>query len=544
MLLASPAVADPAPRPVVEQPQRDRSPLKLIPEAQSGQARAAGATAAVPARFDVDGDGRSDMLNREWDGQLYTVLTTDPSPEGAWTGMGGSTVLKNDIVPIGDQDGDGAPEVLTVSKYGQLELFYGANSTYAYHAWTGGSWTVYNKVFSPGDVNGDGRADLMGRQHNGDLYLYLATGRLASPFGPRTRVGTNWGVYDQIVGLGDNDGDGKGDVIARNPAGKLFFYGSTGKPAAPFKPAKQVGTGWDVYNQLFPMDDQNGDGRADLYARDQKGALWSYHGLGDGRLATRVQVGYDRGGRSVDQFSGSGAVASSGKNAFMARDNKGTVYWYGGLNDGRLTARDPLEGDATGADLLYAADLDGDTYGDLLQVYRGTLYHGETVLGSSWHVYNTIVGPGDLNGDGRGDLLARDGSGTLYLHRGNGEGTGFSSRIRIGTGWNAYNRILGAGDYSGDGRVDLLARDKAGDLYLYRGTGSATNPFAGRVRIGTSWNAYGKIVAPGDLNGDNKADLLGVAANGDLYRYLGTGTGAFGPRARIGTGYQVYNTLY
>lgn len=546
MLLASPAVAEPAPRPAVELPQRDRTALKLDWSALSGTAEAgtAQADAVLPPRFDVDGDGRTDLLNREWNGSLYAVPSTAVSPTEAWIGYGGSTVLKNDIVPIGDLNGNGAPEVLTVSKYGQLELFSDATATSGTRQWVGNGWTIYNKVFSPGDVNGDGKADLIGRKHNGDLYLYLATGSLTAPFGPAAKVGNGWNLYDQVVGLGDNDGDGRGDVLARTLGGQLFFYGSTGDKAAPFKPRRAVGTGWGTYNQVVPVDDQNGDGRADLIARDQEGTLWRYLGLGDGRLGPRAQVSYDRAARPVDQFSGSGSIASSGKNAVLARDKSGQVFVYYSDNNGRLSKR--YEGGTgwNGYSLTWASSLGQDNEADFLPVVQGYLYgEGDTILGSGWHVYNKIAGIGDLNGDGRGDLLSRDAAGNLYLYRGNGEGTALHARIKVGTGWAGYNAIIGAGDYSGDGRPDVIARDGDGRLFLYRGTGVANTPFAARQQIGSGWT-YARITAPGDLNSDGKADLLAVNGAGELWRYLGVGDGTFKPRYRIGTGFQTYNAMY
>ncbi|MFJ9431884.1 FG-GAP repeat domain-containing protein [Streptomyces sp. NPDC101490] len=552
MLFSTPAVADSAPRPVPKAPTQDRttpSRLDLSPLAgPSDRARTAQASAAVKPRFDVDGDGKSDLINREWDGAVYTVLTSGTG--GAWKGVGGSTVLTHDIVPIGDQDGSGGPEVLTLTKYGRLELFSNASATSGTFRWGGSGWNIYNKVFSPGDVNGDGRADLMARRHNGDLYLYLATGSATAPFGAPTKIGYSWGLYDQIVGVGDNDGDGKGDVVARDTNGGLFFYGSTGNTAEPLKARKSIGTGWNVYNQIVAADDANGDGRADLMARDRKGALWGYKGLGDGRLSTRQLIAENGKFLSVDQFGTGGGVPSSGKTAFLARNARGTLFWYGGENNGLLT---PVEqwnevGDWNGANISFVSSLDSNTYGDLLETYRGRLYRGDIDLGGGWQIYNLLIGPGDLSGDGKGDLLARDGSGVLWLYRGNGEGTSFAGRVRVGAGWGGFNRIVGAGDYSGDGRTDLVARDGAGVLWLYKGTGSATTPFGARLKIGAGWGAYKQLVAPGDIDGDSKGDLLGVASNGELFRYVSTGkdngTHTFSPRVRIGTGYQIYPNLY
>ncbi|MFF0476854.1 FG-GAP repeat domain-containing protein [Streptomyces sp. NPDC004284] len=555
MLLASPAVAEPAPRPprpVVEQPLiADTTTPKLDmsqPAVETGAVRAAEASAVVPARFDVDGDGRTDLIHRKQDGRTY-VARTATADAVKFTADDSLLTHNLDLVPLGDQDGTGKPEVLSVSRNGVLRLYAEATSTSGTLTWSGTGWTIYNKLFSPGDVDGDGRADLLARQYDGELYFYRATGVPTAPFAGRVKVGSGWGVYDQLVGIGDNSGDGLGDVVARTTDGRLYFYGSTGDPAAPFKTRQVIGTGWSTYNQIVAPDDRNGDGKADLLARDQSGALWGYSGLGNGAYSARVKL--SGSWLSVDQFGGAGNIPTASRSGFLGRDKAGTLFWYGDQNNGTLTARAQWgpAGAWAGAHLSYVSALDEGAFADLLEVYQGHLYNTsiEYDFGGGWQIYNLLVGPGDLSGDGTSDLLARDASGVLWLYKGNGAGTGLASRIKVGSGWGAYNRILGAGDFSGDGRTDLLARDGSGNLYLYKGTGSATAPFTGRVRIGTGWGTYTMLAAPGDLNGDGKADLLGVTSAGDLYRYLGTGTGtsaALSSRVWTGRGFQTYTNLY
>ncbi len=64
------------------------------------------------------------------------------------------------------------------------------------------------------------------------------------------------------------------------------------------------------------------------------------------------------------------------------------------------------------------------------------------------------------------------------------------------------------------------------------------------MKIGPGWQTYGKLVAPGDLNADGKADLIGVAHNGDLYTYLNTAPGKFSGRVKFGPGFQIYNKVF
>ncbi|WP_329623012.1 VCBS repeat-containing protein [Streptomyces sp. NBC_01255] len=547
MLLASPAVAESGPRPVVEEPQRgDTTTPKLDmsqPAVETGTARIAGATAVVPPRFDVNGDGKTDLIHRKWNGWTY-VAPSSTADATVFETAGSPVDL--DLVPLGDQNGTGKPELLSLTEDGALRLYKEATPTSGSLAWTGKGWNIYNKVFSPGDISGDGKADLLARRYNGDLYYYRATGVMTAPFAGPAKVGPGWDAYDQLVGIGDNSGDGRGDVVARATDGRLYFYGSTGDPRSPFKPRRELGQGWNTYNQIVAPDDRNGDGKADLLARDQAGVLWAYSGLGNGSYATRVKLSGTW--NNVDQFAGAGNIPTAGKSSFLARDKAGTLFWYGGLNNGTFTAREQFgsTGGWAGSNISYVSALDTGPVADLLEVYEGHLYNnGKADLGGGWQIYDTLVGPGDLSGDGKADLLARDRSGVLYLYKGNGNGTALASRIRVGDGWSAYDRILGAGDFSGDGRTDLLARDRAGNLWLYRGTGSETTPFAGRKNLGGGWGTYNKLAAPGDLNGDGRADLVAVNAAGALFRYLGTGTSAtLTRRAEIGHGFQTYGNLY
>jgi len=82
-------------------------------------------------------------------------------------------------------------------------------------------------------------------------------------------------------------------------------------------------------------------------------------------------------------------------------------------------------------------------------------------------------------------------------------------------------------------------------LWLYKGTGVSTRPFATRVKVGGGWGAYRQIAAPGDVDGDGRADLLATTSGGTLYRYHSTATsGVFAPRVKVGDGWQVYPDLY
>ncbi|MET9593218.1 FG-GAP-like repeat-containing protein [Streptomyces sp. NPDC006516] len=161
-------------------------------------------------------------------------------------------------------------------------------------------------------------------------------------------------------------------------------------------------------------------------------------------------------------------------------------------------------------------------------------------IGTGWKAYDMFA-PGDINGDGVPDLLARQQStGYLFLYPGDGKGR-LKARTQIGTGWKGLT-VVGAGDLTGDGAGDLLVRDGAGVLWRYAGTGKGR--LAAKVRIGTGWQQYNALAAVGDITGDGKNDLLARDKAGVLWRYNGTGTGTFAARSKMGPGWQKYPALF
>ncbi|MFQ6148325.1 FG-GAP repeat domain-containing protein [Streptomyces seoulensis] len=549
MFLSTPALAADRPSGNVSVPTPKATAVPKLdrpaPQQKALRARPAIKAPGSGPQFDVDGDGIDETLVRLMDGTTHVWLSGDPDHTfSAYTiGSADSSVRQKDILTPGNLDGTGGPEVLTLSTTGTLSLYHseGAGGT-GYAVWNGSGWQIYNKVFAPGDVTGDGKPDLLARTYAGDLYLYQGTGSDSSPFRSRVKVGGGWGIYDQLVGVGDMNKDGIGDIVARRTDGQLFYYAGKGSTTAPLAAAVNIGGGWNAYNQIAAAYDWDGDGLDDIVARTPSGDLYFYLADGTGKFQPRQKVG--PGFNGVDLLVGSGANPRFGKTSLIGMDTKGTLFWYGALNNGAFSPREQVSntGGWLGTKIAYASSLDPDGYADLLELYDGVLYNNNSIA-SGWGKVNLFIGPGDLNDDGKGDLLARDSSGVLYLERGNGSGTGLSA-VKIGSGWNAYDKIVGGGDFTGDGRADIVARTPSGTLYLYRGTGSATAPFASRVTIGNGWQTYNKLASPGDLDGDNRADLVAVNSKGEAFRYSSGGTGQFKPPVKLGSGWNTYRDLY
>jgi FG-GAP-like repeat len=515
----------------------------------TGKALAAN-TAAHPADF--DGDGTDDLVFRLNDGEVRLDLGGGTF----YTVISGETSQVKDVLLPGDLTGDGKPDLLTLTSTGSLRVHDGADALMdgGLESFTTVStgWQAYNKVITPGDLNGDGKPDLLARSTSG-LFFFAGTGNPSAPFGAKQQVGgAGWSQFSQLLGAGDLNGDGIGDVIARNATG-LWVYLGSGNAASPFTPQTQIGgAGWSQYNQIIGAGDYTDDGSPDLLARSYDGTLYFYQGNGDGTFNPNRSVD-STGWGEVTQFAGAGDNPSFGKNGVYANTPDGHLYYYDASGTGNLLAKyDVGEGfDRTIARLYHVSSLRADGISDLIGkgLYDGHLYNfanyaaDDDMLAGGSTSYNLVVGPGDLNGDGKGDLIART-STALYFYAGNGNGTSMQGRVQIGgSGWNQFNQIVGAGDLTGDGKADIVTRSSAG-LFLYPGTGKAATPFGAKKQIGGSgWSQYNKLVAPGDLNGDGVADLLARSSKG-LFFYAGNGAGNFKARVQIGgAGWSQYADL-
>ncbi|MEU5438440.1 FG-GAP-like repeat-containing protein [Streptomyces sp. NPDC020719] len=156
-------------------------------------------------------------------------------------------------------------------------------------------------------------------------------------------------------------------------------------------------------------------------------------------------------------------------------------------------------------------DIDAPGHGD------GT-FGSRRLLTDGWNFTETTVG--DFNGDGKPDLIAKDSHGNLFLWAGRGNGT-FAAPRKLTDGWNFTQTT--AGDFTGDGKADLIAKDSHGNLFLWAGRGNGT--FAAPRKLTDGWN-FTQTTA-GDFTGDGKTDLIAKDSAGNLYLWKGNGNGTF-----------------
>ena len=235
----------------------------------------------------------------------------------------------------------------------------------------------------------------------------------------------------------DWNGDGPGDVLAVPPDGRLLLYTRGGEGRAA-RGRQAIGSGWAAFTALLAPGDFSGDGHPDLLVRAAAGRLQMYrgNGTGGGRRPSQRQVG-----TSWEDFT---ALLS------------------------------PATSPATAAPTCSRASADGAARCTAATATAaGSPATGE-IIGSGWPRSRRCFAAGDFSGDGKPRRLRpprrrRTAHVPRQRRRRLGDGPRRTGRQRLGA---ASPRWPSGGDFSGDGKPDILARTREGALLLYRGNGA------------------------------------------------------------------------
>ncbi|MFJ3492992.1 FG-GAP repeat domain-containing protein [Streptomyces sp. NPDC086091] len=275
--------------------------------------------------------------------------------------------------------------------------------------------------------------------------------------------------------------------------------------------------------------DVNGDGAPDLFAIDGTDNLRLYGGTGAGQVAAMVPLSTG-GGWGGSLLTHRGDWTGDFYEDLVAR-RAGKLWLYPNDGQGEFT-------EATKQEVYVFPDPDTEVALDPSTIKQ-------------------IVSVGDITPDSESanpDFVAVVGD-QLWFLPGYAYGTVESGYLIGSSGWGKM-QLASPGDVDGDGFTDLVARDTvAGGLWLYHGSSpgdadgdgvsdGGTDPASlghgpGRTAYGTGWTTAARplFTAPGDTDGDGVADFWTTTANTTAgLEFLRGGRTAVGTPTVVGTG--------
>jgi hypothetical protein len=491
---------------------------------------------AAPIARDLDGDGTPDVLSRV--AGRVSLSARVPAPVQPATTIGARWSAVDQLVGSTDLTGDGRPDLLARNGVtGQLAVYAGnGRGGFSGVLPLGRGWGRVRHIVAPGDVTGDRLGDVLAVASDGGLWLYpgLSGGRLDAG----RAVGRGWGSMTSITAGRDLTGDGRNDLLAVDRTGALLVYPGNGKGGSTLPVVLDAAWGGVP---VLGVGDWDRDGRADVMGVGEDGRITTRFGAVSGTGPVLDQaLRWGNGWDGVRALAAPGDWDGDGRADLVAisrADSSLVLYRGTGARD-FASPRTLAIPSATPADtVLVVGDLDGDrrpelvtrtTGGDLLLTRgaAGGAVGATRQIGARWGAMDLLAAAGDVSGDGVPDLLARNRAvGKLYLFRLSKAGDVVET-IELGAGWNGMDLLVGTGPWDDDPWTDVLVR-RASDNALLLYSGTSTGRLAGPRQVGTRWGALTAVVGIGDHDGDGAADLLVRGPGGDQV-FLGDGTGGFG----------------
>jgi hypothetical protein len=498
-------------------------------------------------------DARPDALLLDGAGALSTARGTGAPGFGprtvAATGFRGHDL----VFAVQDVTGDGRFDLMArVADSGVTSVHPGvAGGTFGAAVKPTSRWAGADAMVGVGDLNGDGRSDVVARDA-GTRALLFYPGRGDGTFG-RARTAIDWfGGATAVAAGGDMDRDGRRDLLAVDGKGRLVLRPGDGTGA--FGDPVVLVRRWSANDLLAGGSDASGDGLPDVIARNgTTRVIRIFVNLGGTRLSPPV------GGLSpaLRTMSMSRDVTGDRKADLVGVNSRGKVVVLAGRRQNWLAPRQNAHLSWPGMNMpLVVGDWNRDGFVDAMARSSRTgamwLFHGNSRGGFSgpvggwgdWSKRSMITAVGDFDGDGWPDLMSRAPNGSIKWHPGRGDAGFAKGRVARASGFPTGATVVAVGRWDGDGAPDVVVRSTDGEMWLYRGNGPGG--LESPVRVGSGFDRYNRIAGVGDLTGDGQADLLGRAGNGDVWLIPGLvatskrPVGAFAPRQFVASGWSAY----
>ena len=528
---------------------------------------------------DFNGDGRLDLA-------VLGIYSPGPNSEvniflgngngtfthgGTYTAPNSSdgTIGSNSLY-VADFNGDGKLDLAALVPYNNLNI----STVYIYLGKGDGTFQTavgYSTIdpshpnnvnaygMAVGDLSGDGKPDIAVTQSNGMVVL-LNKGD--GTFGTATYHDNGLSHQSEIgIAIGDVNGDKKNDIVTSTYLGDVVLFLNQGSGAFALKGSIGKAGGGGQGSWLVAMADINGDKKLDLVVSDWYGEIWTLYGNGNGAFTAGPVYPAQYWEQPPDNmiladFNGDGAL-----DIFKPLEGE---TWDGqvilGRSDGTFQTNAAYGWNDNGYGYnLVTADFNGDGFPDV--AYSGARSSNltqpgfEVMLGSSHGVlgaptfvsvapvgcyeWTEWIAAGDLNGDGRADIVAtvvnNSSSGCpnnqVAVLTGKGNGT-FNTPVYYSTGSTAQSNDVFLKDVNGDGKLDIIVSNQDGTISALLNKGNGAFGAAKLITSVASLSPHLLALTFGDFNGDGKLDIAAASYypgnySGNVYVLLGKGDGTF-----------------
>ncbi len=391
------------------------------------------------------------------------------------------------ITPVGRFDAGPTNDLVARKRStGALVLFKGNGAGSFTATKLASGFKSATAIVGPGDITGDGLADLLVRKGKNQMVRYNGNGR--GKTGAGTTLAGSWN-YPVMTGQGDLTGDGLNDLLVRGNDGRTYVGQGTGAgtfekyiPAdgslaglssvavAPVLGTPEpdavgfsgdnlvvvphsgrvnvaapvdAGVSFRDANLVLNVGDWDSDGLADAITRTGSGSLVLFRGTGNGRLAPGATIDTRNFNAGVSLLTAAGDITGDGKPDLTALKN-GQLVVYPGNGRAALGQAEVLAPGVKAGSLLDLGRWDGDSTVDTALLNGAALSWlpsssgGAQALAADVNGLTGVLSAADVTGDGRRDLIGREG-GRLWLLA--GTTGGFAPRRYLGTGFGGYDLL-------------------------------------------------------------------------------------------------------
>jgi len=490
-------------------------------------------TFGAPARYPVaqgPADYCEDLAIADFDGDGHPDLATANSVSDSISvarGHGDGTLGQPTFTSVGDKpvslctgdfNEDGAPDLATANAVSDdLSILINTGTGAFADPVTTGTWFSETVAVATGDLDGDGHLDLAALTKD-QVETLLGAGDGSFSLGPEREVDIRYASSHYLgrpdLLLDDFNRDGETDLVVAHVG--LQFCSSAGEGT--FDDPVRFCTA-DMHRAVAA--DLNGDGSPDLAARIRAARdvciLLSQPGLG--LLAAGTGPGPNnpplvrlfhptQASPLVSQWLPYGSSGFGVNVAFGDLDGSGTATLVTGPGPG------PILGPH-----VRAFRTDGTPISQVSFLAYGTLRYGVN------------VSCGDIDGDGRDEIVTGAGPGAVFGPHVRGwdwDGQGPVQPLPevsyFAYGTPKWGTNVSCGDMDGDGRAEIITGPGPGQVYgphvrgwSWSGPGSPVLPIGG-----VSFFAYGTLqwgvrICSGDVDGDGMAEIVTAPGPGSFF---------------------------